>query len=90
LLLLLFRSEETAPGALKAISKILAYRSSGVSPSISKLKSASIWTESVKYFYVDDHEAFQRAAYGEVELALVVGGQEWFVLILLCIFRLFF
>jgi hypothetical protein len=55
---------------MKDIPEMLAYRSSGLSPSISRLESASIYRTSVS-FSKEDFEAFQTASLGDLAFTMV-------------------
>ncbi|EDR13562.1 uncharacterized protein LACBIDRAFT_322580 [Laccaria bicolor S238N-H82] len=55
---------------MKDIPEMLAYRSSGVSPSISRLKSASLHQIS-ESFSQEDFDAFQMASLGDLALKMI-------------------
>jgi hypothetical protein len=57
---------------IKDIPEMLPYRSSELSPSISRLKSALLyWTQASVPFYKEDFEAFQMVSLGDLAFTMV-------------------
>jgi hypothetical protein len=68
---------------MKDIAEMLAYRSSGLSPSISRLKSALIYDAYTYQFTPEDFNTFRTASLGDLALTMVDReslSQSWYSL----------